>query len=142
MDDFSKQKIVWGEISDKPKFSIDLDGEFVPEATTFLMVGGHLKYLLCYLNSSLSEYFFSKYGTTTGMGTLRWKKYLIELLPIPIVSVSEEVQLTSILDRLLIASDKEKPYLMSAINEYIYNIFSFTKEEIFFIEQAIENGAH
>jgi hypothetical protein len=141
-DDFSKQKIVWGEISDKPKFAIDLNGEFVPEATTFLMVGDHLKYLLCYLNSSLSEYFFSKYGTTTGMGTLRWKKYLIELLPIPSVSNNDELRLTDILDRLIVASEKEKPYLMSAINECIYNIFSFTKEEVLFIEKAIENGAH
>src|SRR5690606_37074367 len=28
-EDFSKQKIVWGEISDKTKFAIDLTGEFV-----------------------------------------------------------------------------------------------------------------
>ncbi|MBA4852002.1 Eco57I restriction-modification methylase domain-containing protein, partial [Emticicia sp. BO119] len=38
-DDFSKQKIIWGEISDKTKFSIDLDGKYLNEATTFLMVG-------------------------------------------------------------------------------------------------------
>ena len=73
-DDLSMQKIVWGEISDKPKFAIDVDGEYYPEATTFLMTGEHLKYLLCFLNSTLSEYFFAKYGTTTGMGDSAMEK--------------------------------------------------------------------
>ena len=30
-DDFNRQKIVWGEISDEPKFSIDLEGKYVNE---------------------------------------------------------------------------------------------------------------
>ena len=81
MEDFSKKKIVWGEISDRTKFALDNDGKFVPEATTFLMTGEHLDYLLCFLNSALSEYLFSKIGTTTGVGTVRWKKFKIETQP-------------------------------------------------------------
>ena len=38
-DEFSKQKILWGEISDKPKFAIDFKGEYYPEATTFILTG-------------------------------------------------------------------------------------------------------
>ena len=130
MDDFSKQKIVWGEISDKPKFAIDITGKFIPEATTFLMVGNHLKYLLCFLNSTLSEYFFAKFGTTTGMGTLRWKKYLIELLPVPIVESKQEQTIVSILDELLIADITDRPKLFEKINHSIYNLFGFSDEEI------------
>ena len=74
-DDFNRQKIVWGEISDKPKFVIDKIGEYFVEATTFMMTGEHLQYLLLFLNSRLSKYFFSKLGTTTGAGTVRWKKF-------------------------------------------------------------------
>ena len=142
MDDFSKQKIVWGEISDKPKFAIDTDGQFVPEATTFLMVGHHLKYLLCFLNSTLSEYFFAKYGTTTGMGTLRWKKYLIELLPIPKVASNQEQQVIELLDKLLAADTEEKNILIYKINQAIYNLFSLSEDEVAFIEAAVEHGAH
>ena len=69
MEDFSKPKIVWGEISDKTKFALDANGDYYNEATTFLLIGANLSYLLCYLNSSLSEYLFSKLGTTTGVGT-------------------------------------------------------------------------
>ena len=142
MDDFNKQKIVWGEISDKPKFSIDLNGEFVAEATTFLMVGDHLKYLLCFLNSTLSEYFFAKYGTTTGMGTLRWKKYLIELLPIPVATTENETTLIKELDALLSADLEGKERHIQRINDTIYSMFGFNLEEIEFIENAVKHGAH
>ena len=142
MDDFSKQKIIWGEISDKPKFAIDTTGQFVPEATTFLMVGCHLKYLLCFLNSSVSEYFFAKYGTTTGMGTLRWKKYLIELLPIPKVALEQEQQVVELLDKLLVINDEEQQSLIHEIDNVIYNLFNLNSNEIALIERAIEQGAH
>lgn len=73
---------MWGEISDKAKFALDKEGSYVPEATTFLMVGDNLPLILGFLNSHLSEYYFSTLGTTTGMGTVRWKKYTIEQLPV------------------------------------------------------------
>lgn len=133
---------MWGEISDKPKFSIDLNGEFVAEATTFLMVGDHLKYLLCFLNSTLSEYFFAKYGTTTGMGTLRWKKYLIELLPIPVATTENETTLIKELDALLSADLEGKERHIQRINDTIYSMFGFNLEEIEFIENAVKHGAH
>ena len=57
-EDFSKPKIVWGEISDRSKFAYDADKNLIPEATTFLMSGAELPYLLCVLNSPLSEWFF------------------------------------------------------------------------------------
>ena len=47
MEDFNKPKIVWGEISDRSKFAYESGGKFIPEATTFLMVGNHLPYLFC-----------------------------------------------------------------------------------------------
>ena len=106
------------------------------------MVGGHLKYLLCFLNSSVSEYFFAKYGTTTGMGTLRWKKYLIELLPIPKVDLEQEQHVVELLDKLLIANADKKQSLKHEINSVIYNLFDLNFDEIAFIENAIEQGAH
>ena len=51
LEDFNKPKIVWGEISDKPKFAFD-DSNYYAEATTFLMTGEKLKYLLAILNGS------------------------------------------------------------------------------------------
>ena len=141
MNDFFKQKIVWGEISDKPKFAIDIDGKFTPEATTFMMTGKHLKYLLCFLNSTLSEYYFAKIGTTTGMGTLRWKKYLIETLPVPKVEPQTASILEGLLDSMLANFDNAE-YYIARINKVIYGIFNFNAEEIDFIENMVKIGAH
>ena len=106
-----------------------------------MMTGEHLKYLLCFLNSTLSEYYFAKIGTTTGMGTLRWKKYLIETLPIPKVDSATISEFESIVDSML--SDKENfDYYVEAINEKIYNIFGLSIEEIQFVENMVKIGAH
>ncbi|MDR1358275.1 MAG: hypothetical protein LBJ48_02810, partial [Coriobacteriales bacterium] len=136
MDDFSKQKIVWGEISDKTKFSIDIQGRYYPEATTFLMTGTDLKYLLAFLNSSFSEYFFSVAGTTTGMGTVRWKKYKIEQLPI----VKPSQPQLQIVEKLVEAIAKEEygsqeyRILEQTINSAIYKIVGLSDDETQFIE--------
>ena len=97
---------------------------------------------MCFLNSSVSEYFFAKYGTTTGMGTLRWKKYLIELLPIPKVALEQEQQVVELLDKLLVINDEEQQSLIHEIDNVIYNLFNLNSNEIALIERAIEQGAH
>lgn len=129
MDDFSKPKIMWGEISDKTKFALDAKGEFFAEATTFLMTGVNLPYLICYLNSSLSEYLFSKIGTTTGVGTVRWKKFKIEELFVPRFADIEEREWEDLLRRL-----SKKEITEADINRYIYGLCGLSSPEIEFVE--------
>lgn len=105
------------------------------------MTGDHLKYLLCFFNSSLSEYYFAKYGTTTGVGTLRWKKYLIELLPIPDICKETESKFDALLDNL-IENNSADEHIISKINNAIYNLFGFDENEIEFMNQKILEGAH
>jgi hypothetical protein len=130
LDDFSKQKIVWGEISDKPKFAYD-DGQYFQEATTFLMTGSNPKYLLVFLNSQLSMYFFSKIGTTTGVGTVRWKKFKLEEFPIPPLTPERFALLVPLIDALLLNYSSE---LERKMNQAVYSIFNFTETEIAYIE--------
>jgi hypothetical protein len=86
--EFEKPKIIWGELSDAPKFAYDETGIYA-EATLFVMTGQNLKYLLVVLNSKVALWFFNQITTTSGMGTSRWKKYKIEQLPIPKVFNNE-----------------------------------------------------
>jgi hypothetical protein len=130
MDDFSKQKIVWGEISDRPKFAFD-NGEYMQEATTFLMTGSEPKYLLAFLNSQLSMYFFSKIGTTTGVGTVRWKKFKLEEFPIPQPTQERYNMLIPLIDSLLLNYSYEAEVKM---NQVIYGIFKFSAEETQFTD--------
>ena len=128
-DDFSKPKIVWGEISDKTKFALDQNGIFFAEATTFLLTGKNLPYLVCYLNSSLSEYLFSKIGTTTGVGTVRWKKFKIEQMLVPCISAKSERDFIRLLSGLDTGKVDE-----AEINHRIFEIVGLSGKEIAFVE--------
>lgn len=135
-EDFYSQKIIWGEISDKTKFSIELKGNYINEATTFLMVGDSLLYLVGYLNSKLSEYFFSKIGTTTGVGTVRWKKFTIEQLLVPQLNSGKQEKYEAIVLEIINRVSLKQDYydLTATIDNMIYKEFNFSQEEIEFIE--------
>jgi len=139
LEDFEKPKIVWGEISDKPKFAFD-DKGFYAEATTFLMTGEKLKFLLAVLNSKVSEWYFNLIGTTTGMGTNRWKKYKIELLPVKEPSKSELLEIENIVDKILDLKNKDSSAdtteLENQIDILIYWLYGLTDAEI----AIVENG--
>jgi adenine-specific DNA-methyltransferase len=135
LDDFNKPKIVWGEISDKPKFAYD-DSNYFAEATTFLMTGEKLKFLLAILNSKVSEWYFNQISTTTGMGTNRWKKYKIELLPIANASKAQENELTVKVNAILKAKAKSKDTakLEREIDDMVYRLYGLTYDEVKTIE--------
>ena len=132
MDDFAKPKIVWGEISDRTKFAIDAKGDFMQEATTFLLTGENLEYLVCFLNSPLSEYLFSKIGTTTGVGTVRWKKFKLEQLCVPTKEIDEQFFKEQLITYLKTNDDA----ILQSINRRIYDICGLSAEEINFVENA------
>lgn len=139
LEDFERDKIIWGEISDKPKFAFD-DEKYFAEATTFLMTGEKLKFLLAILNSKVSEWYFNLIGTTTGMGTNRWKKYKIELLPIKIPSLEQEKEIEILVNQIL-AKKKQNPSadttdIENQIDQLVYQLYDLTDEEIKIIENA------
>ena len=81
LDDLSKTKIVWIELSDESKFAICED--LVPLNTVFFLTGAHLHHILGLLNSKLVHWYFTTcLGTSSGVGTNRWLKYTIEQLPL------------------------------------------------------------
>ncbi|MCF3604281.1 Eco57I restriction-modification methylase domain-containing protein [Planktothrix agardhii 1806] len=137
LEDFKKPKIVWGEISDKPKFAFD-DSNYYAEVTTFLMTGEKLKYLLAILNSRLSEWYFNQISTTTGMGTNRWKKYKIEMLPIKEPTETEELLLEKLVNQILTAKQSnpnaDTTILEQQIDQLVYELYGLTEEEIKIVE--------
>ena len=135
--EFEKEKIIWGEISDRPKFAYD-DQKYFAEATTFLMTGQNLKFLFAILNSKVSEWYFNLIGTTTGMGTNRWKKYKIEMLPIKQPSDLQEKEIENIVNEIL-KTKKNYPtantsYLENQIDQLVYKLYDLTEEEIKIVE--------
>jgi hypothetical protein len=136
VEDFSKPKIVWGEISDKPKFAFDFSGKYTPEATSFYMNGEQIEYLFGVLNSYVSEWLFSKVGTTTGVGTIRWKKYTIEKLvvarPTQTQSIEYLHQFNNYKNKIISLEDFQE-----YCNNLMYTIYLFNNEEINVIKSFI-----
>lgn len=137
LDEFAKPKIVWGELSDKPKFSYDGEGYFA-EATLFFMTGNDLKFLLAMLNCRASEWYFNQISTSSGMGTNRWKKYKIETLPIKHVPIDDRLDITQWVDRILAAKAQNPAVDVSAleaeIDQRVYALYGLTADEIGIVE--------
>ena len=119
-EDFSKQQIVWLELTDLPKFSLVKD--IVSLNTVFFMTGKYLSHIIGFLNSSvITWYFHNCLGARSGAGTNRWLKYTIELLPIPPVC---DV-ITNLIGNKNIITECES----LKINELCMNLFTLNEEE-------------
>jgi hypothetical protein len=128
MDDFSRPKIVWGEISDKANFVLDQKEGYFVNNKCYLMIGERLEFLTCYLNSYLAEYLFSKIATTTGVGTLQWSKFTIEQLFVPVIRDNKDQLWKDLLYH------PRKEIFEDDINRHIYELCNLSKEEISFIK--------
>jgi hypothetical protein len=134
LEDFGKPKIVWGEISDEPKFAYDDSSNYV-EATSFFMTGDEdLKYLLSILNSNLSKWYFARIGTTTGMGTNRWKKFKLELLPIA-ETINMQPFIT-LVDQIITLKkqNKDTTELEAQVDKMVYELYGLSGEEVALVE--------
>ena len=127
-DDLSKTKIVWIELSDESKFAICED--LVPLNTVFFLTGNHLHHILGLLNSKLIHWYFTTcLGTSSGVGTNRWLKYTIELLPLAQYSCDDLSQL--VINRLL--PDADIRQCEKQIDDLICEMYGLSPEEISFI---------
>jgi adenine-specific DNA-methyltransferase len=132
---FSIPKIIWGELSDKAKFTYDENSYFL-DATVFLMTGDNLKYILSIFNSTLAQWYFEQIATSSGMGTNRWKKYKIEQFPIKVVSESRMESFESKVD-IILNSKKENISSESVereIDVMVYKLYELNYEEVLIIE--------
>ena len=116
LEEFEKPKIIWGEISDKPKFAYD-DCNFYAEATTFFMTGDKLKFLLAILNSK-------------------------ELLPIKVPSETIQLQLESLVDQIILLKKDKPTYdtssIESEIDRLVYQLYELTSDEILIVEGTMQ----
>ncbi len=147
--EFEKEKIVWQEIVREPSFAFDDSGIYC-EATSFLMTGKHLKYLLAVLNSKAGAFFFRQFYAGGGLGEegYRYKKAFLEQLPIPPITPQNQPivqQIESIVDKILTLTqdptydtDPQKQTqvkeLEKQIDHLVYQLYNLTEEEISIIE--------
>ncbi|OPG52916.1 class I SAM-dependent DNA methyltransferase [Helicobacter pylori] len=149
LEDFEKEKIVYGEIVQEPRFYLDNGecelGYFYAEATSFILTGEHLRYLLGMLHSKLITFAFKTFYAGGGLGEsgYRYKKAFIERLPIPkITHKNQELadKITDCAEQILALKEKDSKAntqrLEKEIDALVYQLYNLTDEEI----KTIENG--
>ncbi len=149
LEDFEKEKIVYGEIVQEPRFYLDNGecelGYFYAEATSFILTGEHLRYLLGMLHSKLITFAFKTFYAGGGLGEsgYRYKKAFIERLPIPKITPQNQELADKITDsaKQILALKEKDPkantqQLEKEIDALVYQLYNLTDEEI----KIIENG--
>ncbi len=149
LEDFEKEKIVYGEIVQEPRFYLDNGecelGYFYAEATSFILTGEHLRYLLGMLHSKLITFAFKTFYAGGGLGEsgYRYKKAFIERLPIPKITEKNQELARKITDgakQILVLKEKDPKAntqkLEKEIDALVYQLYHLTDEEIKIIEDG------
>jgi type II restriction/modification system DNA methylase subunit YeeA len=136
-EEFEKEKIVWGELSDEQKFSLD-NKKLYSNNTIFFIRGSNLRYLLAILNSRAAKWYFNEISTSSGMGTNRWLKYKIEQLPIKDIPEGKQRPFVELVDEILKAkkknTDSNTAALENEIDKLVYQLYGLTENEIKIVE--------
>lgn len=148
LEDFEKEKIVYGEIVQEPRFYLDNGerelGYFYAEATSFILTGEHLRYLLGMLHSKLITFAFKTFYAGGGLGEsgYRYQKAFIERLPIPKITPQNQKladKIIVLVDKILKSKEKDPKAntqeLEKEIDALVYQLYNLTDEEIKIIEE-------
>lgn len=129
IEDFSKQKIVWGNLNLTAAYCMAEPGTFINAPSTMIVPGD--AYLLGILNSKLADYYIRTLGVTRNGGYFEYKPMFIEKLPVPEIDKPTRTIIadlvTSILgDRRAGIDSSEKE---SRLDELVFELYELTVTE-------------
>ncbi|XHR98389.1 TaqI-like C-terminal specificity domain-containing protein [Mucilaginibacter sp. UC70_90] len=131
MEDFNKQKLIWLCISDKAVFAVDEEGMLCNNAAYFISTE-YSKYLCCVMNSRIIEWYFDKICTTTGVGTNKWEKFVVEMIPIPKITISQQKPFEELIEKLSTAKAIKSAQIGNIekeISKLVASLYNLTDEE-------------
>ncbi|MCV3374096.1 Eco57I restriction-modification methylase domain-containing protein [Campylobacter lari] len=143
LSQFEKEKIIYSEIVRSPQFYLDTKLNFYAEATSFILTGENLKYLIAFLNNDFVAFIFKTFyaGGNLGENGFRYKKAFLERLPIPKINSKNEKlanELISLVDEILVLKEQDKKANTKTqedkINSIVCKLYNLTEEEIKIIE--------
>ena len=121
LDDFSKPKIVWGNLNLKASFALVEDNSFINAPSPMIVPANN--YLLGILNSKLADYYIRRLGVTRNGGYFEYKPMFIEQLPVPV-----DCKFKTIIEEAVNKRDERQ------IDKIIYIMYGLSSEEIHYIE--------
>ena len=141
--EFAKDKIVWGNLANRPKFAYAEGGTFINAPST--MLTPYDPYLLAVLNSSLADWYFKLIGVERDGGYYEYKPMFIERIPVPRASASERSALVSLVDAVISAKASRAGAAPSAatqaleaqVDELVYGLYGLSAGEGEAIERSL-----
>ncbi|RTQ45413.1 hypothetical protein EJV47_25060 [Hymenobacter gummosus] len=135
--EFEKPKLSWGNLSTKPRFSLDMSGAYLVAPCNMLTTESEsLYYLSGVLNSTVCYFFMRNQGYTRDGGYIEYKKQFVEQLPVPRPDMSTQTEIANLV-RQLIENKKRNISLLKIeeeIDALIYTCFGLTQEEATYLK--------
>ena len=125
-DEFSKPKIVWGNLNTRGSYAIAPQGMFINAPACMIVPGDN--YLLAHLNSRIADYYIRNLGVVRNGGFFEYKPMFVEQIPVPKPTGKIEQRINEIFE--MECSQQEKEALLEDIIESQYG---FTEEEVTFL---------
>ena len=133
LEEFKKEKIVYGKISKNVNFSYDDFGYSMLD-TSFFITGEKLKYLMAILNSKLIDFsYLNFYAGKMLAGGTEFRKIYMLLIPIIAPTQEQEEYLTNLADKMLESKEKLSKLnklLELAVNDKNYEMQLELKEKV------------
>ena len=129
-DDFSKQKIMYPNMTKFLPFYIDTSG-FMQNDKSFMIVGNNLYFLTAFLNSSLFKYCFVDNFPELQGGTREIRKIFFDKIPVIEVDESTEniFKELVITCQYLFSKNEYSKTVENKIDKMIFEIYGLTEEE-------------
>ena len=137
LDDFSKQKIVWGNLSLHASFSFTRDNIFI-NAPSCMIVSNDLC-LLAILNSKLADFYIRNLGVARNGGYFEYKPMFVQEFPAIKIAGKEKEQLENLVDMVMASENKTiSLMLQNEIDNVVFSLYRLSSEEIDFVRSICD----
>ncbi|HPZ18612.1 MAG TPA: TaqI-like C-terminal specificity domain-containing protein, partial [Fervidobacterium sp.] len=144
-DEFEKEKVVWQRITQEPTFCLVDSGIYILDSMAFFVSQQNMKYLMAVLSSSTIQFYVKRIVHKYGFTGLRLSNQYVEIMPIPVITPSNELIVEQIEDLVnTIISIKQQDAVRGTsryeceIDQLVYQLYNLTDEEIKIIEKNSE----
>ena len=133
-DDFSKQKIAWGNLSLDAQYTWVSDDFIINNPSNFIVSAD--KYLLGILNSKLADFYIRSLGVTRNGGYFEYKPMFVEKLPVPQIDSAKRKPYIELVDRILTLKSNGESSIQEEIEleALVFSLYGLTDDEAEYIK--------
>ncbi len=126
VDEFSKPKIVWGNLNIKGSYAMAPENMFINAPACMIVPGS--QYLLAMLNSKVADYYIRNLGVVRNGGFFEYKPMFVEQIPVPLPREEVVASIEAVFN-----SDTPDELKDNQLEEIIESMFDFTEPEIAYL---------